>query len=219
MANVAGDTGGGSYPSDWLSWATGVLQGIGAPVNDTNLSSLWNWTQAEKPHGAGMSTQWNNPLNTTQNAAGASSVNSVGVKAYPDIQTGVQATVETLLNGNYGNIVSNLRGSVSAPNWGNACGDLGTWGTGCSWIGNAAFIIGGAASAVGNVVSGAGGAASSAGSGLDAFGKLAGCATNPAFWWRAGLTMLASGLIVIGIIGYATSKVDVGDVVKTATAA
>lgn len=132
-----------TYPSDWQSWAQGVLAGIGAPVNDTNLSTLWNWSHAESGSDV---MRWLNPLNTTQNAAGATSQNSVGVKSYPDLATGIAATVETLLNGRYGQIVGNLQQSVPQSQWGNACTDLGVWGTGCGWLGALAPVTAGSGS-------------------------------------------------------------------------
>lgn len=197
------------YPTDWLTWASGTLTGIGAPVNDTNLATLWNWTAAEKPHPTGAAaTQWNNPLNTTQPASGASSVNSVGVKSYPDIGTGVNATVQTLLNGHYPNIISNLRASTPASGWGNACSDLGVWGTGCSWIGNAApnvgSIVSGLVSGPTAVVS----AGAAAGSGLSSFAKLGTCLTNPHFWWRVGFTTIGAVLIAWGLYSYFSPRAD-----------
>jgi hypothetical protein len=79
--------------------------------------------------------RWHNPLNTTQNGFGGQSQNSVGVKAYPTIDTGIQATIATLLNGRYPNIVTNLRAALPQQNWLNAIGDLGIWGTGANWLG------------------------------------------------------------------------------------
>lgn len=121
-----------AYPQDWLIWADGTLLGISAPADDTNLLTLWDWSHAESGSDV---MRWNNPLNTTQPEPGAVDMNSVGVKRYPDIDTGVLATVTTLLNGFYPAIVSNLRESVPQAQWSNACHDLGTWGTGCGWIG------------------------------------------------------------------------------------
>lgn len=121
-----------TYPQNWLEWADGTLLGIGASGDDTNLTTLWDWSHAESGSDV---MRWNNPLNTTQNEPGAVDMNSVGVKRYPDISTGVTATVTTLLNGFYPTIVSNLRQSVPQAQWSNACRDLGTWGTGCGWIG------------------------------------------------------------------------------------
>jgi hypothetical protein len=60
------------------------------------------------------------------------------VQIYPTLQDGIQATVATLENGYYPIILANLRGSVPRAQWGNACANLKTWGTGCGWL-NAAY--------------------------------------------------------------------------------
>lgn len=118
---------------DWNTWASATLTGIGAPVTPTNLDTLARWSRAEKP--AGQPLQWNNPLNTTQNEPGATSVNSVGVKSFSSLSSGVAATVTTLLNGNYNSIVSSLRASKPPEEWeGEARRELGVWGTGIAWI-------------------------------------------------------------------------------------
>lgn len=71
-------------------WAKSFLQGIGAPVTDANLHAIVSWIQAE-----GGNAHWN-PLNTTHEAPGATDYNSVGVKDYPDFETGLAAAIETL---------------------------------------------------------------------------------------------------------------------------
>jgi hypothetical protein len=85
--------------------------------------------------------RWLNPLNTTQPWPGATNANSVGVKIYPDINAGIQATVQTLLNGYYPTIVDHLRRSISYRLWQDLCGELGTWGTGCNWLGLPVFPV------------------------------------------------------------------------------
>lgn len=107
------------------AYAAAVLRGIGAPVTPQNIAGFIGWSQAEGPLG---SDNWrgNNPLNTTQNAPGARSRNSVGVKAYPNPQVGIQATVQTLKNGHYGGILQAFRannphalpGAIGASPWG-----------------------------------------------------------------------------------------------------
>ncbi len=89
-----------------------VLSGIGAPVNQTNLNVLRAWVRAESGT-SGTSASWN-PLNTTQNAAGATKFNENNgfpVKNYPDEATGVAATVKTLKSHYYVAIVAALRAS------------------------------------------------------------------------------------------------------------
>ena len=89
-------------------WDTAVLKAMGAPVTPTNLRFFGAWQNAEG------GTATNNPFNTTQQWAGASPYNSVGVRNYPSPQAGIQATVKTLRNGYYDPIVKALM-SGSTP--------------------------------------------------------------------------------------------------------
>ena len=132
----------------FADWRHGVLVGISAPDDAVNSDTLWAWGRAE----SGLDVmRWNNPLNTTEELqAGADidpDMNRVGVEAYPNWQDGVIATVATLLNGRYPVIVGHLRNSVPRSQWADACGNLGTWGTGCGWLnlnyGTAPGILGG----------------------------------------------------------------------------
>ena len=109
------------------NWQQQVLRGIGAPVTPQNLQFLNQWHQRE---GGGDKNNANfNPLNTTQNAPGAGSINSVNVRSYISAGQGIKATVQTLLNGHYGDIVSGLRQNVGAARLAASPG-LHTWGTG-----------------------------------------------------------------------------------------
>lgn len=86
-----------------------VLKGISAPITTENMRACHAWQAAE---GA---TARNNPFNTTQPEPGDSNYNSFGphgqyhVRNYPDQETGVHATVTTLLNGDYQAIVEAFR--------------------------------------------------------------------------------------------------------------
>lgn len=111
----------------FTGWEAAVLRGIGAPLSQSNLTFLRAWQQAE-----GGSAAFN-PLNTTQPAAGASSYNTVGVRNYRNAQQGVQATIQTLLNGHYGSIVSGLRSSAHPSQLAAAVG-ASPWGTSGSTI-------------------------------------------------------------------------------------
>jgi murein DD-endopeptidase MepM/ murein hydrolase activator NlpD len=86
-----------------IDWQARILKGIGAPVTPQNLTFLNAWTKAE---GGGAT---NNPFNTTQMAPGASAYNSVGVRNYGSPEVGLQATIDTLNNGRYGNILGALK--------------------------------------------------------------------------------------------------------------
>lgn len=100
----------------------GVLSGIGAPDTPENRRALQAWQQAE-----GGSAD--NPWNTTQDAPGATEINSVGVKRYGDVQTGITATIQTLLNGRYANIISALKSGNNAMAVADAI-EQSPWGTG-----------------------------------------------------------------------------------------
>lgn len=81
--------------------------------------------------------RWNNPLNTTQWEPGAVDMNSVGVKSYPDEQTGITATVNTLLNGYYNKIVGAFVADAPASVWRADSlinHELNTWGTGPGFL-------------------------------------------------------------------------------------
>lgn len=86
-----------------LQWATALLAMGGWPTTAAAEKSIVAWEQREGGGGA------NNPLNTTLPMPGATDFNSVGVKNYVSIQQGLQATVETLHGGPYGDILLHLR--------------------------------------------------------------------------------------------------------------
>jgi peptidoglycan hydrolase CwlO-like protein len=108
-----------------LTWAKALLKSLGAPVTTPSLAALVAWEMAEGGH-------WNNsahynPLNTTWKMPGATSMNSVGVKAYVSWEQGFKATLRTLHNGFYGGILAALRAgddaqavadAVAASPWG-----------------------------------------------------------------------------------------------------
>jgi cell wall-associated NlpC family hydrolase len=81
------------------------------------------WARAE---GGGAT---NNPFNTTQPSGNATKYNSVGVRNYGDAQQGIDATVNTLTNGRYGNIIGALREGDSAVKSAAALA-ASPWGTG-----------------------------------------------------------------------------------------
>ena len=110
--------------SAFTDWQRSLLRSIGAPATADNLRFLDAWQRAEG------GTAANNPLNTTQHAPGASAYNSVGVRNYGSPQVGLEATKQTLLNGHYDPIVSQLRsGRASAAKLAQAV-EASPWGTG-----------------------------------------------------------------------------------------
>jgi hypothetical protein len=86
-----------------------LLDRLGAPVTQENLRGLFAWIDAESNAASLL-----NPLATTQGAAGARNANSVGVKGYPSVEVGLDATVITLHNGHYPNILAALASGDSA---------------------------------------------------------------------------------------------------------
>ena len=110
-------------PSLDIEFYKAVLTGVGAPVTNNNLLYLYAWRQAE-----GGSAAFN-PFNTTQKALGATNYNKVGVKNYTSAQQGINATVKTLLNGRYSDIISSLKADAAPSQTAEALA-VSPWGTG-----------------------------------------------------------------------------------------
>jgi hypothetical protein len=103
-----------------------ILTGLGATETPEKIKFLKAWRQGEGGKAK------NNPFNTTKKsgAFGVTNYNSVGVKNYPDKQTGLDATLATLRLRYYRNLVALLqKDNVTAVELA-ACPDLHTWGTG-----------------------------------------------------------------------------------------
>lgn len=92
-----------AYTNAFPNWQATVLKLIKAPVTAANVAWLTAWHSTEGSNAS------NNPLNTTQPAPGATSINSVGVKSYGSASVGAAATAQTLLNGRYPKIVAALQ--------------------------------------------------------------------------------------------------------------
>jgi murein DD-endopeptidase MepM/ murein hydrolase activator NlpD len=75
-------------------FATSLLTGLGAPLTEGNVKALTTWMRFEGGHWKNSAKY--NPLNTTLTVPGATSMNSVGVKAYANWNEGLQATISTL---------------------------------------------------------------------------------------------------------------------------
>lgn len=88
------------------AFATALLNALGAPLTNANVQSIVAWENREG--GNWHNNAKYNPLNTTLNEPGASSINSVGVRAYTSWNQGIQATLSTL-NSGYSDIVSALK--------------------------------------------------------------------------------------------------------------
>lgn len=95
-------------------------------ASQRRLNALVAWQTAE-----GTAAKFN-PLATTKPKTGATNFNSVGVKNYPDLKTGVAATKETLEEHhgqNYEPIVQRLTDNAPAKEILEAVADS-AWGTG-----------------------------------------------------------------------------------------
>lgn len=86
-------------------WVVDTLNAVHAPLTKANRQILESWQRWEGGHTANRATY--NWLNTTRGSQ-YPSINKVGVRAYPNYQTGVQMTAQTLLGG-YPSIVGALR--------------------------------------------------------------------------------------------------------------
>jgi peptidoglycan hydrolase CwlO-like protein len=109
------------------TWARALLKNLGVPVTDANVSAIVSWEMAEGGHW--YNTAHFNPLNTTQSEPGATSMNSVGVKAYTSWEQGFTATITTLFNGYYAGILAALERGDDPQAVANAVG-ASPWGTG-----------------------------------------------------------------------------------------
>lgn len=118
-ATTPNGTGGGPVGTvantiSELGWINAVLLGIGAPPTVANTNSMMDWISHESTYpGNGVNTGGKyNPLNTTQPMPGSTRYNSDNVQNYTSAGQGVTATVKTLLNGRYPQIISNLRRGI-----------------------------------------------------------------------------------------------------------
>lgn len=102
-----------------------LLTGIGAPVNHRTMGAMVGWMNAEGGHWANSARF--NPLNTTQHAPGSTNPGfSAGVQAYRNWNEGLNATLQTLKNGDYNGIIRAFRSSdpqrvasaIGASPWG-----------------------------------------------------------------------------------------------------
>lgn len=112
------------------AWITAFLTSIGAPSTQANINSISSWIAHESVYpGNGQNTGGlYNPLNTTLAESGASNYNSVGVKNYVSEAQGLEATVATILGGDYSDIVAALRSGNGLC--GQSFAGLSTWSGG-----------------------------------------------------------------------------------------
>ena len=113
----------GAATTDRERWAHDFLARLGMPVTAENVKLMVAWQQAE-----GTRAQYN-PLATTQNMAGATRFNSVGVKNFASYDDGITANIRAITNGRYENVLAALRRGDSAIATAQAIA-ASPWGTG-----------------------------------------------------------------------------------------
>ncbi|MCZ7525879.1 MAG: hypothetical protein M5U14_05495 [Acidimicrobiia bacterium] len=104
-------------------FARDLLARLGMPATTENVRAVVAWARAE-----GTSAAFN-PLATTQGMPGATDFNAVGVKSYASYRDGLDATVRTLRNGRYDEVLAALRDGTSAEAVARAVA-ASPWGTG-----------------------------------------------------------------------------------------
>jgi hypothetical protein len=93
-----------STVKETTDFLTDVLKGLGIPnPNQNQIQFMKSWRQHE-----GGKASWN-PLNTTLNSPNSQPYNYVSVKNFPDRQTGLNATINTLKNGRYTNVITAIK--------------------------------------------------------------------------------------------------------------
>lgn len=103
--------------------------GISPSAAPNSVIALEGWAAGE---GGGTSAQnpvaTYNPLNTTLSEPGSSTINSAGVRAYPSLSVGLQATAATLTEARYRQIVADLAtNAVPSATW--SAVQSSPWGT------------------------------------------------------------------------------------------
>ena len=117
-----------------VAWAKDFLGKIGAPVTAQNLTAMTSWMASEGGGGGaltglGVNDAMYNPLNTKQHMPGSWKPGDMteDVQAFQNYGSGMQATVKTIKNGRYSNILDALKkgndanavlAAVNASPWG-----------------------------------------------------------------------------------------------------
>ena len=108
---------------DTRQFATDLLNRVGAPVTDSNVTAIRAWIKAE-----GTKADFN-PLATVRKAPGATDFNKVGVKNFTNYAQGVEYTAQALQNGLYGNVLQSLYQGTSSMEVADAI-ENSPWGSG-----------------------------------------------------------------------------------------
>ncbi len=149
------------------SWARSVIAGVGGTPTQAKVDAVVAWQNAEGGPA-------DNPLNTTLGQGGAQ---GSAIKGYGSVAAGVTATINTLLGGSYGPLVSLLKGNGSTSAIKTAV-IQSPW-DGSNHSAGTTFGAGGAPSTPTTSTS-----ASSSSSGLPAALNV-----QPGFWKKLGLTV------------------------------
>lgn len=131
-----------------MGWETDLLGQLGVPITDANVSFLDAWNRAEGNVSGQSGLGINNPLNNTNRVPGSVPVNSVGVQLYPSLADGIAITAKTIKPQNQAGWVDYYSAIYDALKTGNPLSNitdavkvqLGVWGTGSGFLGNAGNI-------------------------------------------------------------------------------
>ncbi|MEA2558088.1 MAG: hypothetical protein QOG88_1626 [Actinomycetota bacterium] len=119
-------------PISYEQWAGQLLGKLGDPACSENVTALVTWQAAES------TAARFNPLATTHDMPGSTSMNPVGVRNYASLGQGLDATVETLQNGSptygYTSILDSLAACASADQT-VAAVNASSWCSGCAFGG------------------------------------------------------------------------------------
>lgn len=99
-----------------------ILEGIDAPVTANTLTFFFAWRDFEAGNAAF------NPFNTMQPYNNSIKYNPQGVQHYRNEDDGIAATVKTLKNGRYNDLVSRLKNDESSESIASSA-DLDVWGS------------------------------------------------------------------------------------------
>jgi hypothetical protein len=110
-----------------MEWGEKLLERMGWPLTHENMVKVVAWELAEGGWFHNNATY--NPLNTTQWEVGCKPINSVGVKAYPTLECGYLATIQTLNYGQYQHVRDSFLGNWSPQAFVAALASS-PWGTG-----------------------------------------------------------------------------------------
>jgi len=94
-------------PNSFETWARNILKAMGMDDDPNPVVAVVCWIAGEAP--ATPTGAQNNPMNSTQQISGSTDFNSVGVQNYKTKEDGLKATVQTIRNGRYDDIIAALR--------------------------------------------------------------------------------------------------------------